>query len=1658
MEGGALLSAGLAEKKSHFGLGHTSSHSPENGPRTLHLISPLPLRLVPYFSLQVNQHAAQPACGSPSPAQLDRGAKSSAAMSSAYTKQKLKQSRDALAKKDWSAAAEAATSVLEQENDNYNANVFLGLALLNLEKFDESEAAYLKATRDQPTQLLAWQGLQKFYDQRKNWDKLRDVLYKLMDLYNHAEDATKCAETFQRLLALERDEGGRKRVIEALSLLLPDSKYYSCLSTLEVPDQTQPEKTTTFETQMAIHFKSLDVVREMVELSEIWEADTIQKEADKRRMRLDGANKGKEALTNEVRLEVYSTSQLPKLYEQILSHPNAEDELRIDVEAKLLRHRLGLLTSYPPKQLTRGAAPVGTAAVDQQRQEERDQAEQEQDESKRSLRNEILRLASGMVIIGLPDELAWGIDLEWRPIRSLVDLHLAQIRKFVTLFPRSGRTKAFSAYLLLIKDEQYLREIKEQEERTDVEIDQPKTQDDLLNLAIDGLEECPDSVLAHRIAGTLYLLDRDFQSASEVANSALHVVSRIESDSAVDLEQTRIGISKILLTALTHLHPPQNHARASRLIESALQADPSDIDTLLAKAYIEQSSTRWESARSLFEQVRSIAASLGADDYKNRIERLLSLSPDPDQEAWIEMAWCDVNLGNLEQAKQQLEAIIERVDPISYEGATAELRAKLWWRLGRCLWLMGGDYRTAPTHAFTAFITALKRNPAFAPAYTSLGFYYEDVVQPPDLVRSSKCFQKAFELDAREDEAARRLAVGFAEEQEWDLVEVVARRTIEGEGGADAIGAGSPGALQTSRRHLSRNAWAWKAIGNVEIAKKRFEDAILAFQIALRAEPDDQISWQRLGQAYALAGRHLAALKCFAKCLELVEATGDPKDDGWQARYSIGDVHLELGNFSTAITTFSEILAKHPDELGVRVALSNAFLLASKQEFVTGYVERAEISAKSAIHEAVHTLLTHDRHLRSAWKIVADAIFHLSKFGSLQYAASLLTYEGTGELVPLLKLAKDLDIDAKLPSISVVTYDKLGLAAGAGSETEISPFKLLQLSVYLYKLRVVLNASDDKVAGSAWADLATALYCASRAMLLPSAQHFLLSPELPVTVESAEAQSAQARLQAIGSIKEALRHEPGQEAYWLLLGNLTFQSSVKLAQHCFVRAIENAPKSPIGWTNLGLLYLRHGDVDLANESLIKAQTVDPDYGAAWVGQALIAQHYGDHRASRVLFEHAVSLTEGSVLEADYGLGEAVFDAFRRHAATNAADSRITEATLSSASFAMSAYITHSPSDADALHLSALICERLGQTDLAVDRITKAASLLEERYEATESIEVARQYAVAESNLGRIRLATRDFEGAAVAFEAAVGLLDGDDGEQLEANADATAVKVDGRVDWPLIREAKMQSQLGLALSRHVAGQNDQALATIREAIASAAESGARSAELDMILQLAKLLWAINGEAGLEEVKQQLFGNIEVEEGSPAHVPSILALAVLGLASSDVDLLDAAQTELETFLHTSPDTSSTDDVVRVLVAIKALSGPSGAADALALVHNTIQALVSRRDKDQRSLFALHLVYLSHAAHLLDSFAFPNGGRDTLGEEQTSQLLAYISLTQDLFSSYAPLYSEIEGQRPRLQILLASLKERLGEEAEGCITVESGVLRSLAVLDAPWSITV
>ena len=73
----------------------------------------------------------------------------------------------------------------------------------------------------------------------------------------------------------------------------------------------------------------------------------------------------------------------------------------------------------------------------------------------------------------------------------------------------------------------------------------------------------------------------------------------------------------------------------------------------------------------------------------------------------------------------------------------------------------------------------------------------------------------------------------------------------------------------------------------------------------------------------------------------------------------------------------------------------------------------------------------------------------------------------------------------------------------------------------------------------------------------------------------------------------------GNKSY--LLVSLAIDNKA-LAQHCFVKSIECDASNVTAYSNLGVLYLDHGDVKLAHEAFKVAQSLDPTYVESWIGQ------------------------------------------------------------------------------------------------------------------------------------------------------------------------------------------------------------------------------------------------------------------------------------------------------------------------------------------------------------------------------------------------------------------------------------------------------------------------
>jgi superkiller protein 3 len=168
-------------------------------------------------------------------------------------------------------------------------------------------------------------------------------------------------------------------------------------------------------------------------------------------------------------------------------------------------------------------------------------------------------------------------------------------------------------------------------------------------------------------------------------------------------------------------------------------------------------------------------------------------------------------------------------------------------------------------------------------------------------------------------------------------------------------------------------------------------------------------------------------------------------------------------------------------------------------------------------------------------------------------------------------------------------------------------------------------------------------------------------------------------------------------------------------------------------------------------------------------------------------------------------------------------------------FAMDRYCQNCPDDANALHLFALICERIGQSELGIDLIRRSIAILEAAYEDTEDTAIERQFIIANSNLARLLLSHGEFGAALETFESVTGLL-GD------------------IVDEPGAAILRTQAQFGSALAMFNMGDLEASLGLFRDALDNSTEGRIRE---QVTVMLARALWAIGSEDACENAKAQL---------------------------------------------------------------------------------------------------------------------------------------------------------------------------------------------------------
>lgn len=1291
----------------------------------------------------------------------------------------------------------------------------MALAYEKTNKLDEAQKTYETATKLRPTEAQAWQGLIKLFEKQgsKKLASYQNAAIHLAEIYRDSEQTYKYQKTIDDFVTFARAHGEPQQYVDALGLTLPDSPVYSA-----VEGRTRPAE--TYET-----------IAKIIETQEKKRINTLIGE---RRTRL-GARVNE--VTVEVKREVLGASNLSHIYRELINWSN-DDDVRRQYEEKLLQHCYDRLLVFPP-------GP--------------DKAQELQ---------VVLKLAGDMVIIKHPFRLAWEISIDWRDFKSTGEWDDGVLREYCTFFPDTDLCRVISGYLssdispfrkwepsseTSAKDGAADDESEDDEDGGAATTVIPLTDEDRLLMMSEGIATSK-SLFAYRLMAEYYEYLQEHEANVELLRKALVLLKEQQIKAGIDFQNTKDTYLLHLATALVFYQSPRNHQEAKSLFDDVLSRDPTSTQALIGVGLI------YEEEEEYGEAV----------DF---LDRALERAPE-NLRVRSEAAWVKALKGDHSASAAELETCIPMI--AAKGDAFKGLLAQTQYRLGICIWEMDSSKSArknrGPGSAYAYFLESLKSNLNFAPSYTSLGVYYADYAK--DRKRARKCFQKAVELSPSEVASAERLARSFADEADWDRVELVAQRIVDS--GKVKPPPGS------KRKGIS---WPFSALGVAELHKQDFHKAIVSFQAALRISPNDYHSWVGLGESYYSSGRYVSATKAIENARGLEESSETiGADETWFTKFMLANIKRELGEFDGAIALYQDVMQGRAGEEGVAIALLQTLVDSAMDSVDKGFFGKAVATAKDALAFAI-IAPEGIKETFNFWKTVADSC---SVFTSIQGHVidlpidDIRTLLGQDDDRPEFEILKDVDrVDNTVIFARGIFPDdeKIG----------VDLTRAIHATILAHKRAIHVSAHDLHAQSVAYYNLG---WAEQRAHIC-----------LPDNLRQKFSRYSKA---AIRCFKRAIELEAGNPEFWNALGVVTSQINPAVAQHAFVRSLHLNERNVQAWTNLGTLGLLQNDLVMANEAFTRAQSTDPDYAHAWLGQGFVAllSHKDLTEAvkeARALFTHAMEISESSSLISRQQYSFSMFD----HVVTTPPD-KLNVTALIQPIFALGQLRGLKPQNLAYGHLCALFQERIQDNQTSVHILEEICAKLEADYEVTESASSLKRFALGKTDLARAYLAVGRFDDAVDCGDMA-----------LQLSSDDAANELTG----PERRKARLSAHLTVGLAHYYRQDVGEAVAYFDAALDESDHNP------DAVCVLAQVLWAVGTEDARERARAVLFGVVEKQ---PDHVRSVVLLGVIAMLDEDEESLEAVLAELEGLRTNDKVSASSADqlhIGEVLQAVAALSSSS-----------------------------------------------------------------------------------------------------------------------------------
>ena len=325
-------------------------------------------------------------------------------------------------------------------------------------------------------------------------------------------------------------------------------------------------------------------------------------------------------------------------------------------------------------------------------------------------------------------------------------------------------------------------------------------------------------------------------------------------------------------------------------------------------------------------------------------------------------------------------------------------------------------------------------------------------------------------------------------------------------------------------------------------------------------DPQDRHCWECLGEAYLSRGSLNSALEAFTEVLKL-------ELQSLNTLHQIANIKRIQGLFFGAVSDYTTVLELDSSYIPALKGRGESNLAIAVSALKEGFNGRAVDHVSLALRD-----LTKAAQLRPQfvciWKLIGDCCTCL------------------------------YDLDEEHLSITVPA-----ILVDATSTAQYDCITIQKLDVFLIAKRAYGRAVQLSPGVSLhWHDLAISHYYLGK--LTGNMEYFQTALQL---------------------MQKALTIMGSNYLHWIGLGVIAKAlSNFPLTQHAFIKSIQLESNNPVAWSNLGALYLEHGRAELAHEAFKYAQSFDPTYVPAWIGQAMIAESIG-HNETMDLFRHATEL-------------------------------------------------------------------------------------------------------------------------------------------------------------------------------------------------------------------------------------------------------------------------------------------------------------------------------------------------------------------------------------------------------------------------------------------------